>query len=391
MISPEEIKRQALSWWKPFLQSTISGEAFFPKSITRIGKVHSVNVTQQFETLQQEVAKLYLYSKNKTGIGYLVKTKEKHFRRTGSHELPDEIVFETVDDYITFIDKKREWKQFLIYSEKVIKCIPQLKTWALSNCTWLTDAETYWDGILSVCLYFLENPRPNLYLRQLPIAVHTKFIEDNTALLQSLLDFLIPDHLRNPQQKRFAERYFLKYDEPLIRIRLLDQHLSVFGNFLDISIPLSDFYGMDIPADNVLITENKMNFLTLPFLPSTIAVWSGGGFNISYLKNVDWLSRKHILYWGDIDEHGFQILHQLKSYYPEAQSTMMDLNTFEHFSEFAVVGAKNKSEQLPLLTDKERALFEKLKATTKNRLEQEKITQEYVNDCLRSIYKCEKF
>lgn len=390
MISPEEIKRQALNWWKPFLQSTLSGEPFFPKSITRIGKVHSLNVTEQFETLQQEVAILYLHSKNQTGIGYLVKTKEKHFRRTGSHELPDEIVFETVDDYIAFIDKKKEWKHFLIYSEKVIKCIPQLKTWALSNCVWLADAETNWDGILSVCLYFLENPRPNLYLRQLPIAVHTKFIEDNTAILQSLLDFLIPDHIRNPQLKRFADRYFLKYDEPLIRIRLLDENLSVFGSFLDISVPLSDFYVMDIPAENVLITENKMNFLTLPFLPSTIAVWSGGGFNISYLKNVDWLSGKRILYWGDIDEHGFQILHQLRIYFPEAQSMMMDFKTFEHFSAFVVVGASNKSEQLPLLNEKEQELFEHLKTTNKSRLEQEKITQEYVNDYLSSTYKFEK-
>jgi hypothetical protein len=384
MISLEEIKRQALSWWKPFLQSTLSGEAFFPKSITRIGKVHSVNVTQQFETLQQEVATLYLHSKNQTGIGYLVKTKEKHFRRTGSHDLPDEVVFETVDDYIAFTGKKKEWKQFLNNSEKAITCIPQLKTWVLSNCNWLTDAQTNWDGILSVCLYFLENPRPNLYLRQLPVAIHTKFIEDNTAILQSILDFLIPDHIRNLQLKRFAERYFLKYDEPLIRIRLLDRHLSLFGSFLDISIPLSDFYGMDIPAENVLITENKMNFLTLPFLPSTIAVWSGGGFNISYLKNVDWLSGKHILYWGDIDEHGFQMLHQLRSYYPEAQSMMMDFKTFEHFSEFAVAGARNKSENLLLLTDDERKLFEHLKLTDRNRLEQEKISQGYVIEYLKS-------
>lgn len=385
MISPEEIKKQALKWWRPLLQSIISGDAFFPKSIERIGKIQSGQITQRFETLQQEVATLYRHSKNQTGVGYLVKMVEKHFRRTGNHELPDTIVFETVEDYVSFTGKKKEWKLFLSNYEKITANIPQLKDWAKPNCLRLTDASANWDDILQVCHYFLNNPRPNLYVRQLPIAVHTKFIEDNVGIIESILDFLIADHIRNHHQKRFAERYFLKYDEPLVRMRLLDTRFSYFGNFSDISIPLTDFEKLDLPAGNVLITENKMNFLTLPDLPSAVAVWSGGGFNVSYLRNVAWLSGKHIFYWGDIDEHGFQILHQLRSYHPNTRSVMMDFKTFEYFSEFSVAGARNKSEQLSLLNEEERKLFEQLKLTGKNRLEQEKIPQWYVEEYLRSL------
>ncbi|MGF7230039.1 Wadjet anti-phage system protein JetD domain-containing protein [Arachidicoccus sp.] len=43
---------------------------------------------------------------------------------------------------------------------------------------------------------------------------------------------------------------------------------------------------MELPAKNVVIAENKIIFLTLPLINSTMAVYSGGGFNISYLKNV---------------------------------------------------------------------------------------------------------
>jgi hypothetical protein len=128
-----------------------------------------------------------------------------------------------------------------------------------------------------------------------------------------------------------------------------------------------------------------MNFLTLPAVPSTVAVWSGGGFNVSYLKNVHWLTEKHILYWGDIDEHGFQILHQLRSYYLNTQSIMMDCKTFEYFSEFAVTGSRNKSERLSLLNNEEHNLFEKLKQIDNNRLEQEKISQRYVEEYLKSL------
>jgi len=384
MISPAEIKTYALKWWKPLLQSTISGEVFFPKTIDRIGKAQSVHITERFEILQKEIEALYRFSKSQTGTGYLVKTAEKNFRHTGRHELPDSIIFETLEDYLSCTGKKKEWNLFLLNYEKLKTSFPQLSKWALQHCLWLTDATINWADILKVCLYFKTTPRPDLYVRQLPIAVHTKFIEENDAVIQSLLDYLIADDIRNPGQKKFAERYYLRYDEPVIRMRILDTQLTCFGNFTDISILLSHFEKLDLPVNNILIAENKMNFLTLPAVPSAIAIWSGGGFNISYLRNADWLADKNIFYWGDIDEYGFQILHQLRSYYPQTQSILMDLKTFEGFAAFAVTGTRNKSEQLSLLTEEESKLFNQLKLLAKNRLEQEKISQEYVNAYIKS-------
>lgn len=101
----------------------------------------------------------------------------------------------------------------------------------------LVDKNVNWDDALKVCQYFIQTRRPNLYLRQLPIEIHTKFIEENITLIQSLLDFLIPDRIRSTTQKRFTERFFLKYDEPLIRVRLLDHQQQDYYKFTDISIP----------------------------------------------------------------------------------------------------------------------------------------------------------
>ncbi|ATN05955.1 hypothetical protein CRN76_11355 [Chryseobacterium indologenes] len=384
MISPAEIKKQALKWWKPLLQSHILEELFFPKIIDRIGKVKSGHITERFEVLQKEIEELYRYSKNQTGKGYLVQTAGRNFRRTGSHDLPDNVVFETIDDYLYVIGCANEWRLFIANYNTIIGTIPGLKDWTLNNCLWLTKGEISWSDVLKVCRYFIETPRPNLYLRQLPIEIHTKFIEENNALIQSLLDFLIPDHVRSAQQKRFVERFFLRYDEPLVRLRFLDENPHPDFRFRDISIPLSDFEALELPVENILIAENKMNFLTLPLLESTVAIWSGGGFNISFLKNAAWLSDKKIRYWGDIDEHGFQILHQLRSYHPHTQSVMMDRTTFETFQNYAVSGARNKSQNLNLLSKEENDLFQYLKALEKNRLEQEKIPQMYVDRCLKN-------
>lgn len=386
MISPEEIKQQALKWWTPVLQSHIRGENCFPRTIDRIGKIRSGDVRQQFEKVQNEVEMLLRHSKGETGIGYLVEKSSYNFRRSGSHELPNRIIVETLEDYLHITGKKKEWNVFIQNLKRVVAAIPVLKQWALSNTSWLMKGDIDWTNIILVCEYFLSKPRPDLYIRQLPIPVHTKFIEENSFLLQSLLDFLIPEHVRDTNLKKVSERYFLRYDEPLIRIRILDKALSFQNNIQDMSIPISSFRSLNLDCHRILITENKMNFLTLPDVPEAIAIWSGGGFNVSYLKGIDWLANKQIYYWGDIDEHGYQILHQLRSYYSHAISIMMDEKTYRSFDLYAVTTEVASLGELSLLNESEKRMLKLLQTTPfKNRLEQERISQEYVVDYIKHI------
>jgi hypothetical protein len=133
MISPEEIKQQALKWWKPFLQSAIYNTAFFPKSIDRIGKIQSSDITHRFEALRGELEILYKYSKNQTGIGYLIKMAGRNFRRIGAHELPENIEFETIDDYLHGVGKQKEWKTFIRNYELLRTHLPLLEEWIVDN------------------------------------------------------------------------------------------------------------------------------------------------------------------------------------------------------------------------------------------------------------------
>jgi len=59
----------------------------------------------------------------------------------------------------------------------------------------------------------------------------------------------------------------------------------------------------------------------------------GSGFSVHNLKNAQWLSNCELLYWGDLDVQGFEILSQFRSYFPHAQSMLMDKITFEKFFE----------------------------------------------------------
>jgi hypothetical protein len=177
----------------------------------------------------------------------------------------------------------------------------------------------------------------------------------------------------------------LKYDQPTIRIRILDEQLKI-GLLSDLSVPLSDFEQMNFTCENVVLTENKMTFLALPNLKLTIAVWSGGGFMISYLKNVLWLNEKKITYWGDLDSHGFAILNQMRNYFPQTVSAMMDMETFELFKKEGLVpGEKTNAINLSKLSEVEMKVFTFLKENN-FRLEQEKIRQNYVDAFFRELF-----
>lgn len=50
----------------------------------------------------------------------------------------------------------------------------------------------------------------------------------------------------------------------------------------------------------------------------------GEGFAVTTLELVPWLAEKEVVYWGDIDTHGFAILNRFRERVPGARSILMD-------------------------------------------------------------------
>src|SRR5690606_31029856 len=121
--------------------------------------------------------------------------------------------------------------------------------------------QTEWESILKVCQYFKQNPKPNLYIRELPIKVHTKFIERNKTVIRELLDILISEHI-SIEEKEFEKRLNLKFAEPQIRFKVLDKEISqnFFSGLDDIAIPISQFEELNLPIDKAIVFENKTTF-----------------------------------------------------------------------------------------------------------------------------------
>ena len=368
MITPSEIKQKAEHKYVAYLQSIIDGISFSPIVIAGNKKPDEDPV--RFEA---ELTELYNHSQEKKGYGYTIEYATVKTKLHGVQDLPASIVFQTEGDYLKFIGKEKDTKKFKENSARILDLFPELRDWILKYPKKVIEND--WDSLLKVCSYFKRTPRPNLYIRELPIQVHTKFIELNHTVVRELLDIIIANYV-NTDEKRFEPHFNLKYDEPDVRFRILDHSLSqrLFSGLSDLNIPISQFRDLNLPIKTVYVVENKINMLSFPLIDHSIVIW-GEGFSVEKVKETQWLLDKEIYYWGDLDAHGFQILSEIRCHYGQVKSFLMDRATFDAFFEGDTGKPTNVEKELRL-TPEENEMFQYLKSNNL-RLEQEKIPYVY--------------
>ncbi|MDI9637140.1 DUF2220 family protein [Oscillatoria amoena NRMC-F 0135] len=382
-IDPDKILQKSKQLYPLFLTSVITQENFFPKEFL-VG-----SLPKDYLALREAITQLIENSKQNLGYGYTLELETRRTQKHGLQSLPKRISIETEQDYLKLIGKEKEVSTFKANIDLIRLKIPELNDWLSRNPLKVIEYENRWNDLLKVCQYFQHNPKPNLYIRELPIQVHTKFIEQNKGILRSILEDILPLNkladLESEKENTFEKRFSLKYREPLIRLRILDQNLKTkYGlPFSDVSVPISEFRQLNLEGHRCFITENLMNFLTLPPLKESFALF-GSGYAIQTLKLATWLSKCLIFYWGDLDVDGFKILSQMRSYFPQTISIMMDAETFKSFQEFSVSVPATSSESLSNLTSEEKTLYTYL-AVHQKRLEQERISQAYANQLLQSL------
>lgn len=381
MISPNEIKLKAEKKHKTYLQAIINQEDIFPLVI-----IGNKKPSKSIPEFKKELNELITFSKEKKGFGYTISYQERKTKTLGTQSFPSSIYFETNQDFEKYLKVEKEVKQFIFDYKKIANSFPELNSWVEKHPNKVIANSNNWTDILKVCEYFKYSPNPNLYVRELPISVHTKFIETNSSILKELLDIIIEPFI-NKDKTKFETRFNLKYSQPLIRFKILDSKISdtYFSGINDISIPINQFNSLNLPIEKVIIVENKINLytiaLTLPEMKNTIVIF-GSGFKVENLKNAEWLGKLQILYWGDLDVQGFEILSQMRNYFPQTKSCLMDEITFNKFFENDK-GTSYDVKKLLNLTKIEMIIYEKIKENNW-RLEQEKIPLEYVKKQMNS-------
>jgi hypothetical protein len=161
-------------------------------------------------------------------------------------------------------------------------------------------------------------------------------------------------------------------------MRLLDPGRSLLGTGADEDITLDQacFARLDPVGSRVFITENEVNFLAFPAVADAMVIF-GAGYGFDALASARWLNERTIHYWGDIDTHGFAILHELRGHFAHVESFLMDHATLMAHRSRWTDEPQPILRDLPLLSPAERTLFDELRwkrlDNRQVRLEQERI------------------
>ena len=141
--------------------------------------------------------------------------------------------------------------------------------------------------------------------------------------------------------------------------------------FARLRVTAAELQHTALPAQRILLVENERSLHQLPrLLPDTIAVL-GSGLDLQWLS-ADWLQRKAVAYWGDLDTWGFAMLSTARRHLPRLQALLMDQNTWELAQASATEEpVKADTTQWAQLLPAELALVQSLADKTLGRLEQE--------------------
>ena len=378
-----EILQKAIKIWNSgkFLSSVVCEDDIFP-IIINLKKIKELDIKNNFSQILKELKEL-----EKTNLPIVY--KEFNFKSIGLQKLPEFVRFEDIDLFLKVVDKQKEFNLFIKLNKKIITKFPDLKELIIKTPHLVLQNSQIWDELLEICDFFKQNPKPNIYTRELNIkGVDTKFIEKHKKILDLLFFYvkiLFNEEIKTLSNYGFEKKYFLKYPLPIVRFRILDDGLKIL-NLSDISVTIDEFINLKIECEKVFIVENKITMLSFPKVKNAIVIF-GGGFGVQSLKDAQWLKEKNIFYWGDIDTHGFAILSQARGYFKNIKSILMDEDVIKLFSNLAVKENESKRflSELKYLTKEEQDVFVKLKNGEFGenfRLEQERVPFKYLQQKL---------
>lgn len=301
---------------------------------------------------------------------------ERNWKILGRWLLPEKLVLHNPEDVAIWIGESSRWECAKNRYQKLTERWSALAHLLPKYFDVLADySETDYQRMVEILDWIVNHPKSNLYHRQLPVSgLDSKWLDGRKKLLTDLVAAVQED---SSNELDFYQRCGLRAPPTLFRMRVLDESLRAkVGGISDITAPIEDIASINWTVSNVFIVENLQTGLAMDDMPGSIVLMRLG-YNVDVLAQLPWLTNARCLYWGDLDTHGFAILHRARSKIPSLQSVLMDEDTLLRYRALWVdEPAQHTAESLAFLTAQEQKLYLDLKRQRwgKNiRLEQERI------------------
>ena len=375
--TPTDLQAQVHKLWDRglLLASVAGGESVFPRRLALKGP-DSRALGERFSEVRDWIAGLVANE----GL-YRIEWRSVNHRVLGANRIPSAIWIDTLEQALGLIGKHRAAERFAGMVERTRETRAELIPWLAKRPLRALALAEEWPQLLAIVDWLSKHPRPEVYLRQVDLpGVHTKLIEGHRAVLAELFDLVLPGEAIDATHTGafgFCRRYGFLDKPARVRFRMLDPtvRLLPMASDQDITLTQAAFSSPAPPVTTVFITENEIYFLAFPNVRDSMVIF-GAGYGFANLIAAHWLQEKNILYWGDIDTHGFAILNQLRGFFPHTVSFLMDRETLLAHRQFWGSEPQPQTGDLLRLTTEEQALYDQLRQHTWGvsvRLEQEKI------------------
>lgn len=307
-------------------------------------------------------------------------------RGLGANQLPARVRIETLDQLCRLLNTQHDLTSLDSLLELTTREAPALSSWVQEHPLVALAHRGEWGQILATVAWIASHDTTTMYLRHVDVdGVDTKFIERHQQLLGQLLTVALPQDRIDMSRSSFAARYGFRPKPGYTRFRLLAPTTVFPRGISELRLRTEELAQLDLDVSRVFIVENEASYLAFPSVPDSIVLF-GEGFQSTTLEAIPWLADKELVYWGDIDTHGFAILNQLRSRLPRVTSILMDHDTLlAHRAQFVTEPNPTAAPQ-PHLNETEQEVYRDLiedRFGHAVRLEQERIRFSFVSCALR--------
>ncbi|GAA2051805.1 Wadjet anti-phage system protein JetD domain-containing protein [Leifsonia soli] len=276
-------------------------------------------------------------------------------RRIGavSHSIPSHLVVPSIDEAARICGG--EWPRRLQQGLNRLKGLPD-RFPALTEVSEFLKATDHFSDVdfellLRAGAWFSTNSAAGLTPRQVPLeGFHAKWLNTRQHLVAELAGKPDLGLMRN-----HAPRIHFSYLDP--------DHLARGGRKHD-TASVGDRFALAYLPEVVIISENKDTAVNFPEVAGAISV-EGVGKGGRTFASFEWLVDAPVLiYWGDMDADGLEILDGFRAAGVPARSILMDPDSFTRWEAYGTtvdqLGAPLEAREprsVPNLTDDERALY----------------------------------
>lgn len=236
------------------------------------------------------------------------------------------------------------------------------------------------EAVLRTLSWLLRHPNAGLFPRALPVAgVDSKWLDRRRGTLARLWNTVTGE---NVSAADFLEHVGLLRLPQFVLVKNAAAWVGEEAAEEVVKLPVETLAKKAPESPVVLIIENEQTALSLDF--RDVPIFLALGYGVTLLESLPWMKEKRILYFGDLDTHGLAILAECRRLFPQTESVLMDLPTFERWRAFAVTEPKGAEPSPEHLTPEESALADVLSAG-RLRLEQERIPLGTVREALLRV------